>query len=269
MAAFIQRIRHLLDALPAAPKRRKGLVERARESGDPFKEAEYFAAAEASMDAQWRDLIWPRISGLDFTRVLDLAAGHGRNSVKLSEVARTVVIVDINDECLDACRRRFGGNPSVSYVKTTGASLAGVDDASVTLVYSFDSMVHFAPEVVRAYLLECRRVLVPGGHGFCHHSNYTGNRHGDFRTSPHWRNYMSRELFATYCREADLEVVHSDVIDWGQPPNHYSDLDCLTLFRRPSTQVNRPARSRHDPADPEDAPGQAPDQGAPTKRSMG
>ena len=105
-------------------------------------------------------------------------------------------------------------------------------DGSITLVYSFDSMVHFAPEVVRSYLRECRRVLVPGGHGFCHHSNYTGNRDGDFRTSPHWRNYMSRELFATYCREAGLDLVRSDVIDWGQPPDFYAGLDSLTVFRR-------------------------------------
>jgi ubiquinone/menaquinone biosynthesis C-methylase UbiE len=233
MPGILERIRRLFAA-PASPTHAaEGLARRARESGDPFKQADYFAAAEPDMEAQWRTLVWPRIGGLDLTRVLDLAAGHGRNSAKLREVAGAVVIVDINDECLDACRKRFAGDPRISYVKTDGATLGGVEDASITLVYSFDSMVHFAPEVVRSYLHECSRVLVPGGHGFCHHSNYTGNREGDFRASPHWRNHMSRELFADYCREAGLDVVRSDVIDWGQPPDFYAGLDCLTVFRKP------------------------------------
>ena len=231
--SFLARIRRLLAGAPQEQGEGGSLLARARSSGDPFKSADYFAAAEPAMDEQWRGLVWPRIGKLDLTRVLDLAAGHGRNSAKLRDVAGTVVIVDINDECLDACRRRFEGDPRFRYVKTDGATLAGVADASITLVYSFDSMVHFAPEVVRSYLRECRRVLVPGGHGFCHHSNYTGNPDGDFRASPHWRNHMSRELFARYCGEAGLDVVRSDVIDWGQPPDFYAGLDCLTVFRKP------------------------------------
>ena len=233
---FLSRLRRFFggETEPkASAKAEESLLARAQFTGDPFKSAEYFAVAEPYMDEQWKALIWPRIEKFDLTRVLDLAAGHGRNSAKLRDVAKAVVVVDINDECLDACRKRFAGDSRFTFVKTDGASLSGVADASISLVYSFDSMVHFAPEVVRSYLRECRRVLVPGGHGFCHHSNYTGNRDGDFRTSPHWRNYMSRELFATYLQEAGLEVVTSDLLDWGQAPDFYKDIDCLTVFRRP------------------------------------
>lgn len=229
---FLARLRRLF-AGGSEPDEKDALLARARFSGDPFKSADYFAQAEPSMDGQWREFIWPRIQKLDLASVLDLAAGHGRNSSKLKDVAAKIVVVDINDECLNACRQRFAGDARFSYVKTDGASLKGVGDASITLVYSFDSMVHFAPEVVRSYLRECHRVLVPGGHGFCHHSNYTGNKDGDFRTSPHWRNYMSKELFATYCQEAGLEVVSSDIIDWGQVPDFYASIDCLTVFRKP------------------------------------
>jgi len=202
--------------------------------GKGFKEPAFFDTYSTSPFAKGNPNLRPeRSQNYEAGVEQDLAAGHGRNSAKLRDVAGTVVIVDINDECLDACRRRFEGDPRFRYVKTDGATLAGVADASITLVYSFDSMVHFAPEVVRSYLRECRRVLVPGGHGFCHHSNYTGNPDGDFRASPHWRNHMSRELFARYCGEAGLDVVRSDVIDWGQPPDFYAGLDCLTVFRKP------------------------------------
>ena len=46
-------------------------------------------------------------------------------------------------------------------------------------------MVHFDSDVVRAYLKEFRRILKPGGHGFCHHSNYTGSLVAILRKSPH------------------------------------------------------------------------------------
>ncbi len=228
MTSFLDKARRVLTGSRSGGR----LLRQARQSGDPFKHASYFAEAEPQMDALWQALIWPRISGLDFTRVLDLAAGHGRNSAKLAEVAGGIVIVEINEECLAVCRRRFAGDPRFEFLKTDGISLRGVADASITLVYSFDSMVHFAPEVVRAYVHEFRRVLRPGGHGFCHHSNFSTGK-GDFRRAPHWRNRMSRELFASYCTEAGLEVLRSDVIDWGGEPEVLPGLDCLTLFRRP------------------------------------
>jgi hypothetical protein len=39
------------------------------------------------MEHLWRRLIWLRIEALDHRCVMDLAAGHGRNSIKLAEIA--------------------------------------------------------------------------------------------------------------------------------------------------------------------------------------
>lgn len=214
-----------------------GSIEaKAHKSGDMFREwpyTGYFQAAEPDMDAQWDALIWPHIRDLDFRNVVDFAAGYGRNSTKLREVADHIIIVDINQECIEKCRQRFAGDERFEFIQNDGTSLTGIGDQTVSLLYSFDSMVHFEPEVVRAYMPEFYRVLQPGGHGFCHHSNYTGNPGGDFWESPHFRNYMSRELFAEYCREAGLEVLNAEVIGWGGGDNYQPDLDCLTLFHRP------------------------------------
>jgi ubiquinone/menaquinone biosynthesis C-methylase UbiE len=209
-----------------------GLGSLARQSGDPFRESPYYEVAEPYMDELWRTLIWPRIEGLDRRSVMDLAAGHGRNSVRLAAVAESLIMVDINRECLDACRARLGDDPRFQYIRTDGYSLKGVTSGSVSLVYTFDAMVHFDPEVVRSYLPEIRRVLESGGHGFCHHSNNVGNQGGDFRDSPHWRNYMSLELFGSMCDEAGLEVVRSESIDWGRGDDLERDLDGLTVFRK-------------------------------------
>jgi hypothetical protein len=40
----------------------------------------YFSEAEESMPTQWQRTIWPIIENEDFTRTLELACGHGRNT---------------------------------------------------------------------------------------------------------------------------------------------------------------------------------------------
>ena len=208
-------------------KKKRRLLEEARSSGEPFRNGPYFDAAEPDMDKQWENLIWPMLKdrGIDFHCVLDLAAGHGRNSAKLRQYADRIIIVDINQENIDACKKRFKGDDRFVYFKNDGISLRGVRNKSVTFVYTFDSMVHFDSDVVREYLGEFYRVLKPGGYGFCHHSNYTDNPSGDFKKTFHWRNFMSKELFAHYCAKEGLTIVEQRVIDWS-----CEKLDCLSLF---------------------------------------
>ena len=95
----------------------------------------------------------------------------------------------------------------------------------MTFLYCFDSMVHFDSDVVRAYLREFRRVLRPGGTGFCHYSNYTGNPTGSYRDHPGWRNFMSVELFEHYAAKEGLKPVRS---------RRRRDHDAVTVFRRSS-----------------------------------
>ena len=212
------------------------LRARARASGDPFRSSPYFALAESDIDDQWERLIWPVIRDLDHRVVLDLAAGHGRSSARLLETAGAVVLVDINPSCLEACRVRFRDEPRVRFVPTDGYSLRGIDDGSITLVYCFDAMVHFAPEVVVAYLAEIARVLEPGGHAFLHHSNYAEDPVGDFRDAPHWRNWMSLDEMARLAAAVQLSVAWSSAIDWGTGEERYEALDGLTLLRRPDAR---------------------------------
>ena len=73
-------------------------------------------------------------------------------------------------------------------------------------------------------------IFVPGGRGFCHHSNYTGNPGGSWLENPHWRNFMSRELFAHYAALSGLRVLQSDLTDWGTD----TMLDCYTSFEKPA-----------------------------------
>lgn len=206
---------------------RDHLLEAARQVGGPWREHPYYDEVERYMDSLWESCIWPHIRQCDFSTVLDLATGHGRNAAPLSRLAGQLWLVDIHQENLDHCRQRFAGDDRFRYLLTNGISLEGVPDESISLVYCFDAMVHFDSDVVRAYLGEIRRVLRAGGHGFCHHSNYTANPTGSYLDNPGWRNFMSRDLFAHYCAKEKLHVLETEVMSWAAP-----DSDCVTLFRK-------------------------------------
>lgn len=170
------------------------------------------------------------INDCDFTSVVDLAAGHGRNSEKLRHLADRLYVVDINKENIEFLQRRFADCRNIIYVLNDGISLRPIVDNEVTLVYSFDSMVHFDSDVVRAYLKEFQRILKPGGLGFCHYSNYNDRPAGDYRDSPHWRNFMSRELFEHYLWKEGLVPIKSQRLDWDGSDRN---IDAITLFKKP------------------------------------
>ena len=209
------------------------LAEAVEAVGRWWAEAPYFAEAERHMDEQWRKLILPFLRlddpGIDCAVVVELGAGRGRTAAKLLPLAGRLHLVDLHPNNLEACRRRFSGDPRLSCHATDGRSLP-LPDAAATFLFCFDSMVHFDSDVVRAYLREARRVLRPGGHAFLHHSNTTAHPGGDFEAEPHWRNFMSRELLAHYALKEGLEVARQEPVDWAGDGGF---IDCFSLLRRP------------------------------------
>jgi ubiquinone/menaquinone biosynthesis C-methylase UbiE len=203
------------------------LSQLAADSGQPWTpDNSYFSEAEAVMEPLWKDLVQPFIEGCDFSHTIDLAAGHGRNSVILSKLAERLTIMDIQPANIEICQQRFSSRKGVEFFVNNGFDLQPVRDRDVTLVYCFDAMVHFDSDVIRSYLRDTRRVLVPGGRGFFHHSNYTGGH--DWRTNTGARSFMTREMFAHYALKEGLNVLSQQVIDWGGEPQ----IDCLTLLEK-------------------------------------
>lgn len=199
----------------------------ARNSGDCWQPShDYFSQAEPYMEAQWENLVLPFIKDCDFSSVLDLAAGHGRNSVFLAELAGRITLMDIQAGNIEFCKRRFSENQNMAFHVSSGYDMRPLEDSSITLIYCFDSMVHFDSDVIRSYLRDARRVLRPGGRGFFHHSNYTGGH--DWRANPAGRSFMSKELFAHYALKEGIRIVRQRVIPWAGNPTG----DCLSLVER-------------------------------------
>lgn len=203
--------------------------------GDDWVDGQYYDDAERDMDVQWRDLVWPMIQGADFSTTLDLAAGHGRNTARLLEQGGRVIAVDINQTNIDFMRRRFGDRPDVTLIRNLGTDLREVPGASVTFLYSFDAMVHFDSDVVRAYIREFRRVMRPGARGFCHYSNNYANPTGTYRDHPGWRNFMSRALFEHWLTREGFRVLESRYVKGVREvvPQDDGDCDAMTLFELP------------------------------------
>jgi ubiquinone/menaquinone biosynthesis C-methylase UbiE len=192
----------------------------------------YFEPAERDMARHWQTWIGPVLgrSQIDYTHVLDLAAGHGRNSVRLAQSAKKITLVDINQENIRFCRQRFAGDSRFEFVNNDGATLPQIIDNSITFFYTFDSMVHFDLEVVQSYVKEAFRVLIPGGKAFFHYSNFDRCPGADFRMNSHWRNFMSRPLFEHLALRAGFVIVQSFTLPWGGIP----DLDAISLLEKPA-----------------------------------
>lgn len=193
----------------------------------------YFVDAEEAMAWQWDNIIYPLVKDLDFTTVLDLACGHGRNSDKLRLLTKELHLVDINQSCLDACIERFGrtmNGTDFFYHLTDGNELKFMAPCSISLVYSWDSMVHFDKLIVANYVREIARVLKPGGTAFLHHSNYGSiSPDSDWAKNVGTRSDMSANLMLEFARDSGLEVskqeIHGRAQGWGM-----DGLDCVSLL---------------------------------------
>lgn len=200
------------------------------------QEGLYYAHAEPHMARQWERTIWPIIKDEDFTSTLELACGHGRNTEFLRRFAKSIDLIDVNQNCINACRERFGWQQdgcTFRYHVTSGNRLP-VDSSSISFGYSWDSMVHFDKLVVRDYVFEFARVLKPSASAFLHHSNYGTVAPDSSWTKNHGnRSDMTAELMREYVKEAGLAIkfqrLSGRADGWG-----LDDLDCLTLLYKPA-----------------------------------
>jgi SAM-dependent methyltransferase len=194
----------------------------------------YFTDAEPYMDWQWENIIFPIIKDFRMDTTIDLACGHGRNSEKLKAHATTLHLVDINQSCIDACKERFQSEQRVKFFfhKTEGNSLRSIEDRSVDLVYSWDSMVHFDKLIVKDYVLEIERVLKTGGIAFLHHSNLGSIRpNSDWAKNVGTRSDMSGQLMHEFVEGTSLRVreqhIHGRKQGWGE-----DELDCVSVLEK-------------------------------------
>ena len=221
-----------------------------------------WSGAWGGPEAQWRHALLPRISAfLPAGTILEIAPGHGRWTQFLKDRCDRMVLVDLSEQCIASCRRRFADQRNMSFHVNDGRSLGMVADESVDFAFSFDSLVHADADVIESYLGELRRKLRPDGVGFIHHSNL-----GEYRrlawlrrlgplkgllkpivaagTRTHSRAAdMTASKFERLAERAGLRCISQELVNWlGRPL-----IDCLSVFTRRESAWAGPNRVLRNP----------------------
>jgi len=137
-----------------------------KQGGDEWSEV--WGGAEM----QWYGTLLPRIhKHLPAGTILEIAPGFGRWTHFFADLCERLIVVDMSDKCIDACKQRFQDRSHIQFHVNDGKSLEVIDDNSIDFVFSFDSLVHAEADVVEAYLSQLSRKLKPGGVGFIHHQS--------------------------------------------------------------------------------------------------
>jgi len=216
--------------------------------------------------AQWWWTILPRIHMFVPTgTILEIAPGFGRWTNFLKDLCKKLTVVDLVEECIETCKRRFAASDNISYYVNDGKSLPMVRDGSVDFVFSFDSLVHADEDVVRAYLSELRFKMKRNGAAFIHHSNL--GRYDDklsltvrraarrvLNSKVSWLSVLERpgiveplgmrakgmtsEKFASFAEEAGLSCISQEEINW----NGGWLIDCISIVTPKGSAWEQPRR---------------------------
>lgn len=157
--------------------------------------------------------------------ILEIGPGAGKWSEVLQGIAKKLILVDLSENCISICKKRFENFNNIEYFVNDGSSLDFISHRSVDYVWSFDVFVHISPMDIDSYLAEISRVMTEGGQAVIHHAK-DGGGHGG------WRSRMSSTLFCELLEKHGLTLI-AQFDTWGDENLHGVRLyhDTITVFR--------------------------------------
>ncbi len=141
--------------------------------------------------------------------VLDIASGEGYGSAMLAQVAASVIGVEVAAEVVAHAAANYR-QANLSY-RAGDARQIPLDDASVDVVVSFETIEHFAAH--DRFLAEIRRVLRPGGLLIISTPDRDSYSPADQPANPHHALELTRSEFAGL-----LQANFGHVQTWWQRP---------------------------------------------------
>jgi ubiquinone/menaquinone biosynthesis C-methylase UbiE len=199
-------------------------------------------------DTQWFYTLLPRIhSFIPTGTILEIAPGFGRWTQYLINQCQHLMLVDLSENCIEACKERFSKYDHISYFVNEGKSLEFIPDGSIDFVFSFDSLVHAEDNVLEAYLEQLAYKLTPNGAGFFHHSNLGESLAYRDRVQKlpyrlkkrlekmnvietleaQWRDpSMTAQKFEQMAERAGMQCIGQEIINWESKRT----IDCISTF---------------------------------------
>ncbi|MBY0496288.1 MAG: class I SAM-dependent methyltransferase [Cyanobacteria bacterium] len=217
------------------------------EKYDWSQKGEKWSASWGGSETQWYASIFPRIHAfLPAHSILEIAPGYGRWTEMIKAHCEKLIVVDLADSCIEACKKRFHKDTHISYHLNDGKSLAMLQDATIDFAFSFDSLVHAEADVIDSYLAQLARKLTPNGVGFFHHSNIgvyvdpsTGELPDFLDNTPGRATSMTARRFTECCSAVGLRCIAQELINWETST---AITDCFSLFTRRDSHWARPNR---------------------------
>ncbi|OYP35738.1 hypothetical protein CG709_06085, partial [Lachnotalea glycerini] len=96
-------------------------------------------------------------------KVLDAACGEGYGSNILALAAQSVVGVDIDSGAVKRASVKYKNQANLKYMERSIADLEGIEDQSIEVVVSFETIEHVPEEVQMQFREEIARVLTKDG----------------------------------------------------------------------------------------------------------
>jgi len=212
---------------------------------------------------QWYGTILPRIySFLTGGTILEIGCGYGRWTHYLKDHCERLLAVDLSQQCIAACRRRFAGVPHVSFHNNDGVSLRMIEADAVDFVFSFDALPLVDDTTMAAYIAQLPRVLKREGVAFLHHSNLGAYRVWNvlIRRNPriemllqrlgfperdlHWRDpCVSSKAVCCWAAAHGLRCVSQETLRWG---TRLLSVECLSVLVHQGSSRDRECRRFHN-----------------------
>lgn len=193
----------------------------------------YYKSAELVAQAQYQNFIKPILESLerelDYSNVLDFACGEGRIAELIKERCQHLQLVDSSEKAVEFCRERFAKYPHVQVHRNAAGSLPQAD-SSLSLIYSWDAMVHFSYKSLDFYLSEFSRILNVQGHVIIHHSNLANlvakeDVFEQWNLNKGGRSNVSKEDIAFIANHHGFKIIRQEVVDWS-----LDGMDCISIL---------------------------------------
>jgi hypothetical protein len=226
------------------------------DSYDWSKSGDEWSSNWGGTEMEWNWVILPRIKRfIPTTTILEIGPGFGRWSQFLLGLCQKLIVVDLSEKCIAACRERFSGHSHILYYVNDGKSLDMIPDDSIDFVFSFDSLVHAEEDVMASYVSQLSRKLTQNGAGFIHHSNL-----GEYpsyltiyRKLPGVRRVLSilgikedffhgrasnmtAMKFSAYANGTELQCIGQEKVNWASRRL----IDCMSSFTRKTSRWAQP-----------------------------
>jgi ubiquinone/menaquinone biosynthesis C-methylase UbiE len=212
---------------------------------DKFNGGNSWSGSWGDPSNQWIHTVMPRIRTYVPTgTILEIAPGFGRWTYYLKDLCKHLIVVDLNELCIQKCRERFSSSTNITYYLNNGKDLSMIEDGSIDFAFSFDSLVHVEEDVMAAYLTQLAKKLKPNGVGWLHHSNVGAYRRlfenrKNFRVlsfgfskifgfESNFRAWsMTAQKFENLAQQAGMVTISQEMVNWASKPRYL--IDCISV----------------------------------------